>query len=81
MRRTKARGHSESAIKKRSLVVRGHRTSISLEDEFWRALKEIASSQDRYVGDVVAEIDARSTHNLSSTLRVFVLSHYRPERN
>ena len=68
----------QSAILKRSIVLRGHKTSVSLEDEFWHALKEIASNRRITATELISEIDAgRSPGNLSSTLRVMVLSHYR----
>jgi predicted DNA-binding ribbon-helix-helix protein len=68
----------QSAILKRSIVLRGHKTSVSLEDEFWHALKEIASNRRITATELISQIDAtRSAGNLSSTLRVMVLSHYR----
>ena len=63
---------------KRSVVVAGHKTSISLEDAFWSALKEIASARGLSPAEMVAAIDAgRREGNLSSAIRVFVLDHYR----
>ena len=68
----------QSAILKRSIVLRGHKTSVSLEDEFWYALKEIASTRQITATELISEVDAkRAPGNLSSTLRVMVLSHYR----
>lgn len=59
---------------KRSIVISGHRTSVSLEDAFWRALKEIAAADGASVAALVAGVDARRGEaNLSSALRVFVL--------
>lgn len=59
---------------KRSVTVAGHRTSLSLEPEFWDALKEIAAREGRTVSALIAEIDAaRGRRNLSSAARVFVL--------
>lgn len=59
---------------KHSLVIAGHRTSISLEDAFWVGLKRIAASERRALANLVAEIDAtRGQANLSSAIRVFVL--------
>ena len=59
---------------KHSLVIAGHRTSISLEDAFWSALKRIAASERRALASLVAQIDAtRGEANLSSAIRVFVL--------
>ena len=59
---------------KRSVTVAGHRTSLSLEPEFWDALKDIAAREGRTVSALIAEIDAaRGRRNLSSAARVFVL--------
>jgi predicted DNA-binding ribbon-helix-helix protein len=71
---------TKTNVFKRSIAFGGHKTSISLEDEFWDALKEIAS--DRYVmpSDLVADINANRQHaNLSSAIRVFVLGFYRDQ--
>ena len=69
-----------SSISKRSVVVGGHKTSVSLEDAFWKALKEIASSRRMTVADLVAGIDAdRQFGNLSSAIRLFVLGSYREQ--
>ena len=64
---------------KRSLTLRGHRTSVSLEDEFWQAFRQIAKEKGRAINDLAAEIDAgRHTETgLASAIRVFVLSHYK----
>lgn len=63
---------------KRSLLIAGHRTSVSLEHDFWAALKEIAASRGQSVAAIIAAIDAgRGAENLSSAIRVFVLRHYR----
>ena len=68
----------KSQIVKRSIVVAGHKTSVSLEDAFWRGLKEIASTCGMTLNDMVATIDSRRPHgNLSSAIRLFVLDHYR----
>jgi len=65
-------------LRKRSLVIAGHRTSISLEDDFWDALREIAGQKNVSVPALVAEVDStRGDANLSSALRVAVLRHYR----
>lgn len=59
---------------KRSLSIAGHRTSISLEPEFWQALTQAATYQNTSVAAVVAEIDKhRGNRNLSSAIRVWVL--------
>ena len=70
-----------SRVAKRSLMVAGHRTSVSLEAPFWDALKEIATESGNSVAELVASVDAaRTDANLSSAIRLFVLAHYR-ERN
>lgn len=61
-------------MKKHSLVIQGHPTSVSLEDAFWKALKEIALTRQVSLTSLIADIDARRTTNLSSALRVFVLN-------
>lgn len=58
---------------KRSVMVAGHKTSISLEDIFWTALKQAAERRGASVTDLVTAIDAGRTGNLSSALRVFLL--------
>ncbi|MDX3810495.1 ribbon-helix-helix domain-containing protein [Bosea thiooxidans] len=67
-----------SAERKRSLSIAGHRTSVSLEDEFWDALKQIAAGEGRSLAALIAEVDtARGNINLSAALRLHVLAHYR----
>jgi len=69
----------KSAIVKRSIVIAGHRTSVSIEDAFWRGLKDIAVSRRSTLTDLIAFIDGERRHaNLSSAIRLFVLDHYRP---
>ena len=69
-------------VVKRSLVVAGHRTSVSLEDAFWRRLQAIAASRRVPVNSLAAEVDvARGEANLSSALRVFVLETVAPDLN
>jgi predicted DNA-binding ribbon-helix-helix protein len=59
---------------KRSLTIAGHRTSLSLEQEFWAVLKLQAESERKTVAAVVEEIDtSRGTRNLSSAIRVWIL--------
>jgi predicted DNA-binding ribbon-helix-helix protein len=68
----------KSPVVKRSIVIAGHKTSVSLEDAFWKGLKEIASGRSTTLSDLVASIDAdRRQGNLSSALRLFVLDFYR----
>ena len=64
---------------KRSLTLRGHRTSVSLEDDFWQAFREIAAEKNRPVNDLAAEIDEDRgiESGLASAIRLFVLRHYR----
>ena len=65
-------------LRKRSLVIAGHSTSISLEDDFWDALRDMASARGVSVAGLVAEVDSlRGAANLSSALRVMLLRHYR----
>ncbi|MEJ2623907.1 MAG: ribbon-helix-helix domain-containing protein [Pseudolabrys sp.] len=68
----------KSPVVKRSIVIAGHKTSVSLEDAFWKCLKEIAGTRDMTLSDLVATIDTdRHQGNLSSAIRLFVLDHYR----
>ncbi|MCW5693100.1 MAG: ribbon-helix-helix domain-containing protein [Pseudolabrys sp.] len=70
--------NSELNIKKRSIVIDGHKTSVSIEDEFWDGLKEIAEVRKMSVGGVISEIDrVRLVGNLSSAIRVFVLLYFK----
>jgi len=63
---------------KRSVNIRGRRTSLSLEDEFWDGLREIACHKNLTVSALVATIaSGRSCNNLSSSVRVFVFNHFR----
>jgi predicted DNA-binding ribbon-helix-helix protein len=65
-------------VVKRSIVIAGHKTSVSLEDAFWQGLKEIATEREMTLSDLVATIDTdRHDGNLSSAIRLFVLDHYR----
>ena len=68
----------KSPVVKRSIVIAGHKTSVSLEDAFWKGLKEIATGRDMTLSDMVASIDTDRQHgNLSSAIRLFVLDFYR----
>src|SRR5215471_2424217 len=68
----------KSAVVKRSIVIAGHKTSVSLEDAFWKGLKEIALARGLTLSEVVSTIDSGRIHsNLSSAIRLFVLDHYR----
>ena len=69
----------KSPVVKRSIVIAGHKTSVSLEDAFWKGLKEIAMGRDLTLSQMVAAIDfERAQGNLSSALRLFVLDHFVP---
>ena len=69
-----------SGIKKHSIVLAGHKTSVSLEDAFWKSLREIAGGRDASLSKLLEEIDAeRKFANLSSAIRLFILGHYRDE--
>ena len=68
----------KSPVVKRSIVIAGHKTSVSLEEAFWKGLKEIANGRNLTLSDVVASIDTgRHNGNLSSAIRLFVLDYYR----
>ncbi len=70
----------KSPVVKRSIVIAGHKTSVSLEDAFWKGLKEVAGERDMTLSDLVAAIDSERRHgNLSSAIRLFVLDHYRAQ--
>jgi predicted DNA-binding ribbon-helix-helix protein len=70
----------KSPVIKRSIVIAGHKTSVSLEDAFWKGLKEIAAGRNMTLSDLVAAIDGgRRQGNLSSAIRLFVLEHYRSQ--
>jgi predicted DNA-binding ribbon-helix-helix protein len=67
-------GNEGARVVKRSLVIAGHRTSVSLEDAFWRRLRAIAAERGLSLNRLAATIDAsRGVANLSSAIRVFVL--------
>ena len=72
----------KSPVVKRSIVIAGHNTSVSLEDAFWQGLKEIAAVEDVTLSELVASIDTgrNGGGNLSSAIRLFVLDHYRSAR-
>jgi predicted DNA-binding ribbon-helix-helix protein len=70
----------KSPIVKRSIVIAGHKTSVSLEDAFWQGLKEIAGERHTSLSDLVATIDSERQHgNLSSAIRLFVLDFHRAQ--
>jgi predicted DNA-binding ribbon-helix-helix protein len=70
-----------STIVKRSVVVGGQKTSVSLEDPFWSSIREIAHAEGTTVSKLIADIDKmREQNNLSSAIRVFVLNYVRSNR-
>jgi predicted DNA-binding ribbon-helix-helix protein len=69
-----------SPVAKRSIIVGGHKTSVSLEEAFWSGMKEIAGARSITLSDLVSEIDRTRHHgNLSSAIRLTVLAHYREQ--
>jgi predicted DNA-binding ribbon-helix-helix protein len=67
----------KSTVVKRSIILSGHKTSVSLEDAFWEGLKDIAKAKRKTLAELVGGIDTEREHsNLSSAIRLFVLNHY-----
>jgi predicted DNA-binding ribbon-helix-helix protein len=67
----------KSSISKRSIIIGGHKTSVSLEDAFWQAVRDIAKNRGETISSLVGSIDAdRQQGNLSSAIRLFVLGVY-----
>ena len=67
----------KSSVVKRSIVIDGHKTSVSLEDPFWTELKNIAHTRQVTMSELVTKIeDTREQSNLSSAIRLFVLQHF-----
>ena len=70
----------KSLIVKRSVVLGGHKTSVSVEDPFWNSVKEIAASGKMTVSELLTAIDSGRHHgNLSSAIRLFVLNFYQEQ--
>ena len=67
----------KSLVVKRSIIIGGHKTSVSLEHAFWQAFKEIAILRNMTLSELVMSIDAERNGNLSSAIRLFVLEFYR----
>jgi predicted DNA-binding ribbon-helix-helix protein len=69
----------KSLVKKRSIVIDGHKSSVSLEDEFWSSLQQMAASRSVTLSKIVGDIDTGRGEigNLSSAIRLFVLAYYR----
>jgi predicted DNA-binding ribbon-helix-helix protein len=69
-----------SPVLKRSIVIEDHKTSVSLEDEFWNSFKEIAEERGMTLAAMIGAIDGGRKHvNLSSAIRLFVLGVYRDQ--
>lgn len=68
------------AIRKRSIKISGHATSVSLEEEFWIMLQNIAAQKDISVNTLIAEIDDQSAGNLSSAIRVYILKYMQNQK-
>ena len=62
-------------LKKRSVVIAGHATSLTLEEEFWQQLTRIAQDEGKSINQLVMEIDQARTGNLSSAVRVYILKY------
>lgn len=69
----------DGAMRKRSVVIAGHRTSVSLENAFWTALKDMARRKGTTVNRLVTDIDRRRAGNLSSAIRVHILQAFRSD--
>ncbi len=70
----------KSSVIKRSIIIAGHKTSVSLEDPFWKTFKEIAHGRDMTLSELAGVIDCeRQYGNLSSAIRLFVLGFYRAQ--
>jgi predicted DNA-binding ribbon-helix-helix protein len=68
----------KSTVVKRSVKIDGHTTSVSLEDAFWKALKEIAGGRNTTLAELVTSINTTREHaNLSSAIRLFILNYFR----
>ena len=68
----------QSPITKRSIIVAGHHTSVSLEKDFWDGTKETAKLRGMTLAELVDEVDAnRQQGNLSSAIRLYVLDYFR----
>ncbi|MGV7219648.1 ribbon-helix-helix domain-containing protein [Bradyrhizobium sp. UFLA05-112] len=68
----------KSPVVKRSIVVASHKTSVSLEEAFWTAMKEISSLRNMTLSELVGDIDRnRQQGNLSSAIRLFVLDYFK----
>ena len=69
-----------STLQKRSVLISGHATSVSLEEEFWVALKRVSTDREQSINELISELDRNRVGNLSSTIRVFILRQISSER-
>jgi predicted DNA-binding ribbon-helix-helix protein len=68
----------KSPVVKRSILLGGRKTSVSLEEAFWKSMKEISAERGKALYELIGEVDSnRQQSNLSSAIRVFVLDHFR----
>lgn len=68
----------DTRVRKRSVVIGGHKTSVSLEEAFWSAIREIAIERGESMSAMIEQIDSeKQQSNLSSAIRLFVLDYYR----
>jgi predicted DNA-binding ribbon-helix-helix protein len=68
----------KSLVVKRSVIIAGHKTSVSLEDAFWKALREIAAARKMTLTELISSIDSERKHpNLSSAIRLYILDFHR----
>ena len=75
MDKTKDTQRDETMLRKRSVLISGHQTSISLEDAFWIELKTICKHETKSLNQIATEVDEKRSGNLSSALRVFILNY------
>jgi predicted DNA-binding ribbon-helix-helix protein len=66
----------KSPVIKRSVVITGHKTSVSLEDAFWQGLKEIAQARNQSIAELLVQIDSSRQGNFSSAIRTFVFDYF-----
>jgi predicted DNA-binding ribbon-helix-helix protein len=65
----------DTGLKKRSVRIAGHETSVTMEDAFWNVLRDIAQERDVSLNTLITEIDEQNEGNLSSCIRVYILHH------
>ena len=65
----------DTRVRKHSVVVEGHRTSVSMEDAFWKGLKAIAQARHRSINQLITEIDRQREASLSSAIKVYVFEN------